>query len=90
MLATATSDCPTPDRFDDHHVIAGGLDHQHGLPGRPVHPAERPGGRRRPDEGVRVGGQRPPSGSCRPGCSRPARVDEGSTARDGHPVARPR
>ena len=29
-----------PDRLDEHDVVAGGLDHHHGLAGRARHPAQ--------------------------------------------------
>ena len=48
---------PDPDRLDQHHVVPRRLEHRHRLAGGPGDAAERAGGRRRPDVGVRVAGQ---------------------------------
>ena len=45
------------DGLDQHHVVAGGLEHDHRLGGGAGDAAEGAGGRRGPDVGVRVGGE---------------------------------
>jgi hypothetical protein len=44
-------------RLDDHHVVARGLDQQHGLPGHPADPAHHPARWRGPNEAFRIDGE---------------------------------
>ena len=58
------------DRLDQHHVVAGGLEHGHRLHGGAGDAAERARRRAGPDVGVRGRPTASPSGSCRRAPSR--------------------
>ena len=61
---------PDADGLDEHHVVAGGLEHQHRLAGAAGDAAERAAGRGRAHEGAFVLRQLASSASCRRGCCR--------------------
>ena len=61
---------PDADRLDEHHVVAGRLEHDDGLARGAGDAAEAPAARRRADERVLVDRPAASSGSCRRGCCR--------------------
>ena len=79
MLATVTSDCPTPTVSTQHHVVAGGLDQHDRLPRRLGDTTERAGRRGRSDMASGWAASRPMR-VLSPRIDPPVRVDDGSTA----------